>query len=63
VEASYNPKNARKLIPSLLKSYIKTGAVVCGEPALDQDFQCIDFFTLLDVRNMKESVMKKFAVC
>ncbi len=33
-------------IPPLLKSYLAAGAVIHGEPALDREFQCIDFFTV-----------------
>ncbi|HCL57042.1 MAG TPA: GNAT family N-acetyltransferase [Spirochaetia bacterium] len=60
VTRSYDPKTAKKLVPSLLNSYLKAGAFICGEPALDKDFQCIDFLTLLDTSSMKETVIKKF---
>lgn len=46
-------------IPSLLNSYFKVGAVVCGSPALDRSFHCIDFLTLLDVSSMKTERMRK----
>ena len=38
-----------ELIPPLFKSYLKAGAKVCGEPALDKKFKCADFLTVLDV--------------
>ncbi|HOJ49734.1 MAG TPA: GNAT family N-acyltransferase [Spirochaetota bacterium] len=53
-------KEIRNKIPSLLKSYFKAGAVVCGEPALDNSFNCIDYFTLLDVSSMNKRVERKF---
>jgi putative hemolysin len=31
-------------VPPLLMSYLKAGAKVCGEPALDREFACLDFF-------------------
>jgi len=58
----YDSKEARKMIPSLLKSYIKTGALICGEPALDKDFECIDCFTLLYVSQMNKIVKNKFQI-
>lgn len=62
VDSAYKPGLARKLVPSLLKSYLKTGAVICGEPALDMDFKCVDFLTLLDIEKINATVNKKFDV-
>lgn len=45
--------NHRELIPSLLFSYLKAGAKVCGAPALDKSFKCIDFLTLLSADEIK----------
>jgi putative hemolysin len=36
-------------IPILFKTYLRHGAKVCGEPAIDRAFKTIDFFTCLDV--------------
>jgi putative hemolysin len=36
-----------KKIPPLLKGYFRTGALICGEPALDAEFGTTDFFILL----------------
>lgn len=46
-------------IPSLLNSYLKVGAKVCGTPALDKSFKCIDFLTLLDVSEMQKQHFRK----
>lgn len=46
-------------IPSLLVSYLKVGAKVYGNPAFDRDFQCIDFLTLLDTRNLRTERLRK----
>jgi len=53
---------AKSLIPPLLHFYLKAGAVVCGEPALDKSFKCVDFFTVLDMNNLKKSIEKKYDV-
>lgn len=49
----------RDKIPSLLNSYLKVGAKVCGVPALDRSFKCIDFLTLLDVDDLAKSYTRK----
>lgn len=57
----YDKRAGKKMVPSLLKSYLNLGGVVCGKPALDLDFKCIDFLTLVDVTTMKQSVLRKFS--
>ncbi|GAB10680.1 hypothetical protein GOARA_061_01200 [Gordonia araii NBRC 100433] len=37
----------RLLIPPLLRGYLRLGARVCGEPAIDPVFDCGDFLTVL----------------
>ncbi len=54
---------AGNLVPALLKSYLRAGAKVIGEPALDEDFKCADFLTLLDLRNMGKAYERKFKLC
>ncbi len=53
---------AEALIPSLLKSYLKLGAKVAGEPAFDRDFDCIDLLTVLKKEDLAQSLAKKFQV-
>ena len=43
-------------IPPLLKGYFRTGALICGEPALDAEFGTTDFFILLPT----ESITKRY---
>jgi len=54
---------AEDLIPSLLRSYFKAGAKVCGEPAYDREFECIDFFTLLNTKEITEAYERKYKIC
>lgn len=49
----------KDMIPSLLASYLKVGAKVCGSPALDRNFKCIDFLTLLDVSSLQTQRIRK----
>ena len=46
--------------PSLLKSYIKAGAKVSSYPAYDRDFNCIDFVTILERKNLDSKLVRKF---
>lgn len=48
--------------PSLVRSYIKIGALVCGEPALDREFGTADFFMLLDMDRIAEAYLSRFRV-
>lgn len=47
-------------LPPLLKSYLKVGAKIVGRPALDKDFQCFDFLTLLDFNNANKKYRDKY---
>jgi putative hemolysin len=54
-------RDIRDKIPTLLQSYLKVGAKVCGRPAIDKSFRCIDFLTLLDVSDMREKYARKIS--
>jgi len=63
----YNPytgnfdlKEILSSLPSLIKGYLKMGAVICSDPALDSYFKTVDFFMMLDVEKMNVSYRKKF---
>lgn len=55
-------KEAEEMIPSLLKSYLKLGAKIAAEPALDRDFDCIDLLTVLKKENLSQVLARKFQV-
>lgn len=48
------------LLPALMLSYIRAGAKVVLEPALDKDFECLDFLTILDLEELSPVHRKKF---
>ncbi len=50
---------AKELIPPLLKGYLRHGAYICGDPALDRAFRCVDYFTILDVEKLPASISKR----
>jgi putative hemolysin len=47
-------------IPKLLRAYLSLGAKICGPPALDRQFQTIDFLTLLDLELMPAAARERF---
>ena len=47
-------------IPKLLRAYLSVGAKICGAPALDRQFQTIDFLTLLDLAAMPAAARARF---
>ncbi len=53
-------ESIEEFIPPLLKSYLKAGSVICGEPALDMKFKCADFFTVLDLEVLSKSFEKRY---
>ena len=47
-------------VPPLLRGYLRLGAWVCGEPALDEDFGVADFFVLLSLDRVDPRYLKHF---
>jgi len=51
---------ARPAVPPLLRGYLRLGAWIGGEPAFDPDFDCADFYVLLDVDGIDPRYMRHF---
>jgi len=49
-----------ELVPPLLRSYLRAGARVSKVPALDEDFHCTDFFTVLDLVDSNPVFMGRY---
>lgn len=47
-------------MPAILRAYIRFGAKICGLPAFDKEFNCFDFFTLLDYNGINFKQVNKF---
>ncbi len=47
-------------IPPLLKAYLRFGALICGEPCWDKDFNCMDLLVLLPLDQVQERYSKHF---
>jgi len=40
--------------PPILKGYLRLGALICGPPALDREFNCTDLFTIFSAERATE---------
>jgi putative hemolysin len=61
--ASLQTEALKALLPPLFNSYLKMGAKICSAPALDRDFRCADFFTVLKVSELAKLYERKYAPC
>ena len=48
-------------LPALFAIYLRYGSTVCSPPALDRNFQTIDFFTVNDLAELDAPTFRKFA--
>ncbi|WP_392959966.1 GNAT family N-acetyltransferase [Streptomyces sp. LN245] len=51
---------ARTELPPLLRGYLRLGAWVCGEPALDADFGVADMYVLLSMSRVNPRYLRHF---
>jgi putative hemolysin len=58
--ASESSPDPLPYVPKLLRTYLSLGAKICGPPALDRDFQTIDFLTLLDLETLSDTAREHF---
>jgi putative hemolysin len=48
------------VMPPIMKAYLQAGARLCRNTAIDMDFQCTDFFTILDLEDMQDIYARKY---
>jgi putative hemolysin len=58
--ADASPRRLLDAIPPLLRGYLRLGAWVGGEPALDADFGVADFFVLLSLDRVDPRYLRHF---
>jgi putative hemolysin len=46
-------------IPSLIKAYLRLGAVVCGAPAWDAEFKTADLLVLLPIASLSQRYVNR----
>jgi len=47
-------------LPRLFNTYLRIGAKICGEPAIDRQFKTIDFFVIFDIETIEERYYRMF---
>ncbi len=57
-----NLREAGMLVPPLIKGYLRAGAKISGEPALDEVFGVTDFFIVFDTLDINKRYSKKYEV-
>ena len=50
----------KDMIPPLLRSYLTAGAKIYGKPALDIEFECIDFLTILKIDDLSTLFKRRY---
>ncbi len=56
----YDEKAIEELIPALFASYIKMGFKAYGEPAIDLDFNCIDFLIMIPLDDLQGAYGRRY---
>jgi putative hemolysin len=56
------PDLSRVETPPLLRTYFKAGAKVYGSGAYDLEFECVDYFTVLDLSQMEAGYERRFSL-
>lgn len=55
-----NSDTGKKLVPPLLRSYLNAGGKVYGKPAIDRDFGCFDFLTVLKISDLTTLFKRRY---
>lgn len=50
-------------VPALLDRYLRAGARVSAEPALDCVFRCVDFMTVLETAQLQSNLHRRLTTC
>jgi len=60
IDANERQSIVKSYLPSLLRSYFAAGSRVYGPPAIDREFECIDFLTILHTDDMSASYKRRY---
>lgn len=61
IPKDFIPKTEEEIdLPSLVNIYLRIGAKVCGEPAIDRDFKTVDYFVIFDLEEINHRYKKMF---
>ena len=48
-------------VPPLIKGYLNAGAWFCGEPCVDEAFNCADVLIMMDINHLSDRYLQRFA--
>ncbi len=61
IPENFEPEDSTKIVlPALVHIYLRIGAKICGEPAIDPEFKTIDYFVVFDLETINERYLKMF---
>ena len=61
IPKDFVPNDSEKIdLPSLVNIYLRIGAKICGEPAIDRDFKTVDYFVIFDLEEINRRYKKMF---
>ena len=60
INLDYEDSHGNVILPTLLKGYLKQGAVICGEPYWDAEFGVVDVFVLLNCERLARRYVRHF---
>jgi putative hemolysin len=58
--AAADAASGERLVPPLLAAYFKAGAKICSQPVIDRAFNCADWLTALDMRQLASAYGRRF---
>lgn len=61
IPASYIPLDKPGIeLPALVNIYLRIGAKICGEPAIDRDMKTVDYFVVFDLEEINSKYRRMF---
>lgn len=61
IPANFIPESLEEIeLPALVNIYLRIGAKVCGEPAIDREFKTVDYFVIFDLNEINRRYKKMF---
>jgi putative hemolysin len=58
---NFDPEKAEEIeLPALVNIYLRIGAKICGDPAIDREFGTVDYFVIFDLAEINAKYRKLF---
>lgn len=59
-KAVVRPPLRRRVLPALLRAYLMAGAIIWAQPFFDEENNCYDFMTVLEIESAAPSILQHF---